>query len=66
VFEATLPGEDRPWLVLRSIDGCYFVVVTRSGPLLADVRRRFRDVRPSPEDAAWYAEPGAPADGGGM
>ena len=63
VFEATLPDEDRPWLVLRAIDGCYFVVVTRSGPLLAEVRRQFRDVRPSPEDAAWYAEPGPAADG---
>lgn len=66
VFEATLPGEDRPWLVLRCIDGCYFVLVTRSAPLLAAVRERFRDVRPSPEDAAWYAEPGAAADRGGM
>ena len=64
VFEATLPGKDRPWLVLRSIDGCYFVVITRSRALVAEVRRRFRDVRPSPEDAAWYAEPGAAADGG--
>ena len=64
-FEATSPGEDRPWLVLRCIDGCYFVLVTRSAPLLAAVRRRFQDVRPAPEDAAWYAEPGAAADGGG-
>jgi hypothetical protein len=64
VLEATLPGEARPWLVLRAIDGCYFVVVTRSEPLLAEVRRRFLDVRPSPEDAAGYAEPGAEVDGG--
>jgi hypothetical protein len=53
-FEATLPGADRPWLVLRAIDSSYFVVVTRSEMLLAELRRRFRDVRPSPADAEWY------------
>ena len=30
-FEAFLPGEDNAWLVLQCIDGCYFVVITRSG-----------------------------------
>ena len=63
VFEATRPGDDRPWLAVRAIDGCYFVVVTRSRALLDDLRRRFTDVRPSPDDATWHDRP-AGGDGG--
>ena len=59
LFEATRPGEAQPWLVLRAIDGCYFVVVSSDKRVLAAVRERFRDVQPSPEDAEWYA----PSDG---
>jgi hypothetical protein len=53
-FEAFLPGEDQPWLVLECIDGCYFVVITRSASLIAEIQSRFKDVHPSPEDAEWY------------
>jgi hypothetical protein len=56
-FEATRPGESRPWLVLKAIDGCYFVVISSNWELISQVRRRFRDVRPSPEDSVPYAEP---------
>ena len=40
-FEATRPGEDRPWLSLRAGDGGPFVVATRSRALLDDLRHRF-------------------------
>lgn len=41
-FEATCPGEERPWLAVRAGDG-HFVVATRSRGLLDDLRRRFGD-----------------------
>jgi hypothetical protein len=43
LFEATRPGEDRPWLALRAVDETHFVVATRSRALLDAVRRRYRD-----------------------
>jgi hypothetical protein len=55
-FEATRPGESRPWLVLKAIDGCYFIVISSNCELMSQVRRRFCDVRPSPEDSEQYAE----------
>lgn len=54
VFEAILPGETQPWLILKAINGCYFVVITTCQILLAEVKKRFHDVRPSPEDSDWY------------
>ena len=63
-FEATRPGESRPWLVLKSIDGCYFVVISSNRDLMSQVRRRFRDVRPSPADSEPYAEPRRDGPGG--
>jgi hypothetical protein len=43
VFEATRPGDDRPWLAVRAGAGGHLVVATRSRALLDDLRRRFRD-----------------------
>src|SRR5262245_6255181 len=42
VFEATRPGDDRPWLAVQVADGGEFVVATRSRALLDDLLRRFR------------------------
>ena len=42
-FEATRPGDDRPWLALRVIDGGEFEVATRSRALLDDLRKSIRD-----------------------
>lgn len=50
-FQAFRTSEAQPWLVLKAIDGCYFVVVTADEELLCRLRRRFRDLRPSPDDA---------------
>lgn len=41
VFEATWPGEDRPWLILRADGASDFTVATRSRALLDDLRRGF-------------------------
>jgi hypothetical protein len=43
VFEATRPGDDRPWLAVRVSDGGHLVVATRSRALLDDLRRRFAE-----------------------
>lgn len=43
VFEATRPGDDRPWLSVRVADGGQFVVATRDRALLDELRSRFRD-----------------------
>jgi hypothetical protein len=42
-FEASWPGDDRPWLALRVIDGGEFEVATRSRALLDDLRKSIRD-----------------------
>jgi hypothetical protein len=49
-FLALQPGASQPWLLVRAVDSTLFVVVTENGSLLDRVRRRFRDVRDSPED----------------
>jgi hypothetical protein len=54
-FEAYHPGEMRPWLVVRAIDSSEYVVITQDERLLGRIRERFRDVRDSPEDAAYVA-----------
>jgi hypothetical protein len=54
-FEAYRPGETRPWLVVRAIDSSEYAAITQDERLLARVRERFRDVRDSPEDAAYVA-----------
>jgi diaminopimelate decarboxylase len=54
-FEAYRPGETRPWLVVRAIDSSEYAVITKDERLLARVRERFRDVRDSPDDAAYVA-----------
>ena len=43
LFEATRPGEDRPWLALRAVAGSNFIVATRGRDLLDRFRRRFQD-----------------------
>lgn len=42
IFEATRPGDDRPWLALRAADGDRFIVATRSRGLLDQMRRQFQ------------------------
>lgn len=42
VFEATRPGDDRPWLALRADAGGQLAMATRSRALLDDLRRSFR------------------------
>jgi hypothetical protein len=42
VFEATRPGDDRPWLALRAVDGNRFVVATRSRMILDRMRAHFQ------------------------
>ncbi len=64
-FEARRADGDRPWLVVKAIRGRECVVVTTAAGLIGRLRTRFRDVRPSPEDAGWLAEPGAAPDRGG-
>lgn len=54
-FEAYRPNDTRPWLVVRAIDSSEYVVITQDERLLARVRERFRDVRDSPDDAAYVA-----------
>lgn len=54
-FEAYSAGEMRPWLVVRAIDSSEYAVITRDDRLLARIRERFRDVRDSPDDAAYIA-----------
>jgi hypothetical protein len=54
-FMAYRPGEKAPWLVIRAIDSSEYVVITEDDRLLARVRERFRDVRDSPDDAAFVA-----------
>ena len=54
-FAAYRLGETRPWLVVRAIDSSEYAVITQDERLLARVRERFRDVRDSPEDAAYVA-----------
>ena len=54
-FEAYRLDETRPWLVVRAIDSSEYAVVTQDERLLARVRERFRDVRDSPDDAAYVA-----------
>jgi hypothetical protein len=53
-FSAYL-SSDRPWCVIRAIDGSEFVVITDDMTFLAELRRRFADVRDSPEDVAYVA-----------
>lgn len=53
-FSAYLSAE-RPWCVIRSIDGSEFIVITNDMTFLAELRRRFADVRDSPEDVAYVA-----------
>ncbi|HQR06918.1 MAG TPA: hypothetical protein PLN21_08855 [Gemmatales bacterium] len=55
-FIAMLPGQDRPWLVLRAIDGCYFVVVTENNALMTAIRERFTDIRQSVDDALRFVQ----------
>ena len=45
-------SSDRPWCVIRAIDGSAFVVITDDTTFLTEIRRRFADVRDSPEDVA--------------
>jgi hypothetical protein len=54
-FEAYRPGETRTWVVVRAIDSSEYAVITEDEGLLARVRERFRDVRDSPDDAAYVA-----------
>jgi hypothetical protein len=54
-FEAYRRDETRPWLVVRAVDSSEYVVITQDERLLARVRERFRDVRDSPDDAAFVA-----------
>jgi diaminopimelate decarboxylase len=54
-FEAYRAGETRPWLVIRAIDSSEYAVITEDQELLGRVRERFRDVRDSPDDAAYVA-----------
>lgn len=54
-FEAYRPGETRPWLIVRAVDSTFYAVITEDEMLVARVRGRFRDVRDSPEDAAYVA-----------
>lgn len=56
MFIAVSPGQNRPWLVLRAIDGCYFVVITESNALMTAIRERFTDIRQSVDDALWYVQ----------
>jgi len=43
----------RPWCVIRAIDGSEFVVITDDTTFLAELRRRFIDVRDSPGDVEY-------------
>jgi hypothetical protein len=54
-FEAYRASETGPWLVVRAIDSSEYAVITRDDRLLARIRERFRDVRDSPDDAAYVA-----------
>ena len=51
-FSAYL-GSERPWCVIRAIDSSEFVVITDDGAFLSEIRRRFADVRDSPQDVAY-------------
>lgn len=53
-FSAYLSSE-RPWCVIRSIDGSEFVVITDDMTFLSELWQRFADVRDSPEDIAYVA-----------
>jgi len=53
-FSAYL-SSDLPWCVIRAIDGSEFVVITDDMTFLSELRRRFVDVRDSPEDVAYVA-----------
>ncbi|MDR3457550.1 MAG: hypothetical protein P4N60_08900 [Verrucomicrobiae bacterium] len=53
-FSAYLSSE-RPWCVIRAVDGSEFVVITDDMTFLSELRRRFADVRDSPEDVAYVA-----------
>ncbi len=53
-FSAYLSSE-RAWCVIRAIDGSEFVVITDDIAFLSKLRRRFADVRDSPEDIAYVA-----------
>jgi hypothetical protein len=44
-----------PWCVIRAIDSSFFVVITEDAGLLGAIRRRFSDVRDSPEDVAYVS-----------
>jgi len=46
-------SSDRPWCVIRAIDGSEFVVITDDMRFLSALRRRFADVRDSPEDVTY-------------
>jgi hypothetical protein len=53
-FEAYRAAETRPWLVVRAIDSSVYVLITQDENLLQRVRERFRDVRDSPADVAYF------------
>lgn len=52
-FQGALPDEDLPWLTIRAMDSSYYVVITADKDLCGLIKRRFRDVRDSPEDLAF-------------
>ena len=54
-FVGTRKGESRPWLIVVAEDSTYYVVVVRNAQLLERVKKRFTDVRISPEWAKQYA-----------
>ena len=48
-------SSNRPWCIIRAIDGSEFVVITDDMTFVSELRRRFADVRDSPEDVAYVA-----------
>lgn len=49
-FEASRPGHDRPWLIVRAIDRLLYVVASEDRAFLDRVPGRFRDVRQAPDE----------------
>jgi hypothetical protein len=46
-FEARRSGTNKPWLVVRAIDGEAFEIYSSDQDMLAHVEATFRDVRPT-------------------
>jgi hypothetical protein len=53
-FVAQRQGEIEPWLAIRAVDSSFYVVITNDDETILRVRGRFRDVRESPDDAAYW------------